>query len=51
MDRYKFLSHLFSLLKSKSFENREKIYEYQRLRRGERERERERKKRQINLNC
>ena len=39
MDTYKFLSHLFSLLKSKSFENREKIYEYQRLRRGERERE------------
>ena len=52
MDRYKFLSHLFSLLKSKSFENREKIYEYQRLRQREREREREReKKRQINLNC
>ena len=44
MDRYKFLSHLFSLLKSKSFENREKIYEYQRLRQREREREREREK-------
>ena len=44
MDRYKFLSHLFSSLKSKYFENREKIYEYQRLRPGERERERERER-------
>ena len=41
MDRFKLLSYLFSLLNSKPFENRKRIYKYKKK---EEEKKRERKK-------
>ena len=41
MDRFKLLSYLFSLLNSKPFENRKRIYKYKK---NEEEKKRERKK-------